>query len=102
MGASTHPSDAVMTIQPLQLIFRRGRKDMRNQMFCLFGCVFALMLLNPSAALSADTIIQPGDKLTLERDLILSSNDRLEIRGTAGKPTMLDGQHHKIRTRDKW
>src|SRR5436190_17685681 len=75
---------------------------MLNRTARLFWCAFALTILGPTVARAADTIVQPGEKLVLDRDLILTVNDNLDIRGTAEKPAVLDGQHHKIRTKDKW
>src|SRR5262249_25376178 len=46
--------------------------------------------------------IEAGQTLTLKEDLVLSSGDVLEIKGTADKRCTIVGNGHRIRTSCKW
>lgn len=48
-----------------------------------------------------DIIINPGETLSLDDDLVLSGDDLLVINGTPENPCKLDGKHHAIYT-DGW
>lgn len=66
------------------------------------NCVLVCIGLWSGALSAADKIVGPGETLVLERDLVLTGDDTFEIRGTAEKPAVLEGQFHKIRSSENW
>lgn len=72
----------------------------RHSVIRVLTCALAAAYAGSGPA--ADTFIEPGGKLVLDRDLVLTDTDRLEIRGTPGNPALLDGQYHRVRSQSRW
>ncbi len=49
-----------------------------------------------------DIILNPGDTLNLEEDLVLTGATNLLIQGTADKPCLVEGNNFSIRSADGW
>src|SRR4051794_26175818 len=47
---------------------------------------------------AARHVVEPGQTLTLDEDLVLAGNDSLEVRGTPEKRCTLVGNNHRIRS----
>ena len=63
--------------------------------------MFAIVLLATPCPADARTL-QPGERLAISEDFILSGDDVLEINGTAEKPCRIDGNGNGFKTAGKW
>lgn len=60
-----------------------------------------LTLLLPATP-AAHHVVEAGQTYSLNEDLVLTGDDVLEVKGTPEKHCTLAGNHHRIRSGDKW
>jgi hypothetical protein len=67
----------------------------------VFAAAGSLMFVAPTPVL-ADQVIEAGQTLALKEDLILSSSESLDIKGTPERRCTLIGNGHRIRSKGEW
>jgi hypothetical protein len=74
---------------------------MKRRALTLTLAIWSLVPLLPAPA-RADRIVEAGQTLTLQEDLVLTGAESLEIKGTAERRCTLIGNGHRIRTKGPW